>query len=181
MEESTKSSTFNTVYHELKLLKNSKSTLAALSAEIETVLRAEGISGDVKKEHHLTLNYQKNVSAEAVIHTLQELDMIRKSIANREFVNPHKKYDQTIHHVDARESFADQEVYIVLQPHNTDSVYKALMKDEGNAPHITLAKVNCPLEVAKKQLVPKIKNLLKSHIANQAIAADASEIITHTK
>ncbi|MDR3168303.1 MAG: hypothetical protein LBU27_00635 [Candidatus Peribacteria bacterium] len=181
MEEPTKSSTFNTVYHELRLLKNSKLALAALSAEIETILRAEGISGDVKKEHHLTLNYQKNVSAAAVIHTLQFLDMIRKSIANLEHINPNEKSDQTFHHVDARESFVDQEVYIVLQPHNEDSIYKALMKDERNIPHITLAKVNCSLKVAKKQLVPKIRHFLKSHIVHQAIVVDISEIITHTK
>ncbi|MDR0607362.1 MAG: hypothetical protein LBG52_03215 [Candidatus Peribacteria bacterium] len=181
MIEGFESALFDTVHHELKLLKNSRSILEALSVEIETILCAEGILGQVEKEHHLTLAYQKHVSAVEVINTLCSLDKIRKSIENIGLVNPHKQYDQTLHHVDARESSVNKKVCIILQPHNANNVYSTLLLSGQTSPHITLATVTCSLEIAKQQLVPKIRNLLKSHIVNQAIAADLSEIVTHTK
>ncbi len=38
-------------------------------------------------------------------------------------------------------SFDNGEVYIVLAPHNPDSIFKNLIQDEKISPHITLVKL----------------------------------------
>ncbi|MDR0859937.1 MAG: hypothetical protein LBO09_02945 [Candidatus Peribacteria bacterium] len=135
--------TFTTVYHELKLQKDAKEKLAKLAQEIETLFRAEGIQGKIEKEHHMTLSFQKHLTADQLSKSLILIDGIRKSLENFELLNPHKKFDQSLHQIQARESFDDGQVYIVLTPHNGESIYKDMILSEEISPHITLAKVPC--------------------------------------
>ncbi|GHV20974.1 hypothetical protein FACS189428_0740 [Clostridia bacterium] len=119
--------TFNTVYHELKLQKDAKEKLANLAKEIETLFRAENLQGKVETDHHMTLSYQQHITADQLSKSLLFIDEIRKSLENFELLNPHKTFDQSLHQIKARESFDDGQVYIVLTPHNGESIYKEMI------------------------------------------------------
>jgi 2'-5' RNA ligase len=163
------------------LQKASSEALDKLSEEIRIILCAENIQGKVEKNHHLTLAYQKNITTKEVAEVLKLLNTFRKHHENIQLIDPQKKYDHTLHQVTARESSINGKVYIVLTPHNETSIYKDFMLDKNIQPHITLTSVSCSLEFAQEYIVPKVKNLLKTHIQDKKIVPDLSEIITHTK
>lgn len=119
---------FSKSYNILNLQQDAKKKLIKFSEELKIVLQAFNIKGEIEENHHMTLSYNQDITAFEILEILVIDDKIRKELENIELLDPHKKYDQSIHQMEIWESFKDKSIHIVLTPHNKDSVYKKLKK-----------------------------------------------------
>lgn len=73
-------------------------------------------------------------------------------------------------------SFDNGETYIVLVPHNPNSIFKSLIQDKKISPHITLVKLgklsNEEYESVEKLHLPYIKKLRDAALVEHKIGID---------
>lgn len=86
------------------------------------------------------------------------------------------KYDQSFHKLKMWKSFDNRETYIVLVPHNPDSIFKNLIQDSQISPHITLVKLGKlsdeEYEHIERHHLPYIKKLRDAALIEHKIGID---------
>lgn len=86
------------------------------------------------------------------------------------------KYDQSFHKLKMWKSFDNRETYIVLVPHNPDSIFKNLIQDAQISPHITLVKLGKlsdeEYDDIERNHLPYIKELRDAALIEHKIGID---------
>ncbi len=175
MEENT----FDTVYSEFHLLPESEKKLMDFFWKLENFLSSQGISYKMRKKPHLTVMYQQALTTTQLFDILVDIAAKKKELSDVTLYDPEAPYDQTLHLLQIWESNVNGQIYLVLTPHNPDSLYKQFIHSDHISPHISLAKLYCSLEKAQEML-PDIKKILKPYLVG-GILLNVQETITHIK
>jgi hypothetical protein len=85
-------------------------------------------------------------------------------------------YDQTLHRIELWESNINDRLYLVLKPHNPNSVFEEFIKQQHISPHISLAEITGSSLEEVKHLLPKIKQVRDSAVKIAPITVDLNKI-----
>lgn len=166
------------IYIELAPQKNSKEILLNISQDLEKLFSWKGIEINIQKKHHMTAAYFKKVTEEELIKVIEFFQQQKIEYQGREMLNKNKTFDESVHQVEIWKSNITGETHIVLTPHNPESIYKNFIKSDTISPHINLAKINISKEEGEK-IRPEIIRLIRSHIQENWISIDLSDITLH--
>ena len=100
---------------------------------------------------------------------------MKEKYGNLQLVYPSMPYDQTLHKLDTWKSNINDQIYIVLKPHNPDTIFSEFIQQQHITPHISLAKVSCDFEYIQK-ILPIIKRFRDESLKLSPITLDLSKI-----
>lgn len=103
---------------------------------------------------------------------------IKEKYKNISLIQPEEPYDNTLHKITYRKSFVDNELYLVLQPHNPDPIFLDMMFQKNISPHISLAKISTEPAIIQ-QLLPLIKSSRDEALRISPITVDLKKIHVH--
>lgn len=133
----------------------------------------EGINIEI--DHHLTLNFLTNINSVQAQEILTTYNNIRNNYSHKQTIDPNLPNDDTIHKIQTRNSFVNNNRYLTLVPHNANSIYKEFILNPEIRPHITLFNTNNSEEIPESIMI-EIKKIRDEIIAGRQLYCDVRKL-----
>jgi len=155
--------------------KASKPIVEAITQNIEEVFANQWIEVKVKRDPHMTFGYFQTIRQEDLAKVLWAIHDLKEKHTDTQLVNTALDFDQTMHKLELWESNVNDQLYIVLRPHNPSPVFSEFIQQENISPHISLAKVSGSKDQIE-ELLSEIKTYRDTLIHDSSITVDLSKV-----
>lgn len=156
--------------------KASKPIVEAITQNIEEVFANQWIEVEIESNPHMTFAYFKTISQEDLAQVLGAMQDRKNKYSDIPLVNTETDFDQTVHKLELWKSNVNEQLFIVLIPHNPDPIFAEFIQQEHISSHISLAKVRWSSWKEIEQLLPTIKQARDSVLENTQITVDLSKV-----
>ena len=89
----------------------------------------------------MTFAYFKTISQEDLAQVLGAIQDRKDEHSDIQLVNTEIDFDQTVHKLELWKSNVNNQLFIVLIPHNPDPIFAEFIQQEHISSHISLAKI----------------------------------------
>lgn len=129
--------------------KISQDTVAHLSNQVDNFFHDKHIDCHLSSSPHMTVWYFNEINKDALANILSGLHEMKEKYHTIQLVNPTDEYDQTFHKLDLWKSNVNNKLYLVLIPHNVDSIFFHFIQQHHISPHISLAEITGDFQKVK--------------------------------